>query len=165
MKVVAIVQARMGSTRLPSKVMKEIGGVPMIELLLARLSRAKEVDQIVVATSVDEKNGFLATHVEELGYLCVRGSENDVLQRYLDAAYASKADIVVRVTGDCPLIDPTLVDEVVARFKREQVDYLANNLPPTYSRGSSTFRPSPTLRCEYRSASRTPRRTIAPWLP
>ena len=122
MKVVAIVQARMGSTRLPNKVMKKIGGLPMIELLLARLSRAKEVDQIVVATSIDEKNKPLAAHVEKLGYLCVRGSENDVLQRYLDAAHACNAEVVVRVTGDCPLIAPASVDEVISSFKLQQVD-------------------------------------------
>jgi len=137
-KVVAIVQARMGSTRLPNKVMKPIGGVPMIELLLARLSRAKEVDQIVVATSVDEKNKPLAAHVEKLGYLCVRGSENDVLQRYLVAAHASKADAVVRVTGDCPLIDPELVNEVIARFKSLDVDYVSSISPPTYPDGLDT---------------------------
>jgi glutamate-1-semialdehyde 2,1-aminomutase len=128
----------MGSIRLPNKVMKEIGGVPMIELLLARLSRAKEVDQIVVATSVDEKNKPLAAHVEELGYICVRGSENDVLQRYLDAAHSTKANVVVRVTGDCPLIDPELVDEVIARFKSLDVDYLSNISPPTYPDGLDT---------------------------
>jgi len=137
-KVVAIVQARMGSTRLPNKVMKEIGGVPMIELLLARLSHAKEIDQIVVATSVDPKNQPLVDHVEKLGYLCVRGSENDVLQRYLDAAHVAKADIVVRVTGDCPLIDPALEDEVISSFKMQQVDYLTNTLPPTYPDGLDT---------------------------
>jgi glutamate-1-semialdehyde 2,1-aminomutase len=138
MKVVAIVQARVGSTRLPNKVMKEIGCVPMIELLLSRLSHAKQIDQIVVATSIDSKNQPLAEHVKKLGYDCVRGSENDVLQRYLDAAHASQADIVVRVTGDCPLIDPTLVDEVISRFKLQQVDYLTNTLPPTYPDGLDT---------------------------
>lgn len=135
MKVVAIVQARMGSTRLPNKVMREIGGVPMIELLLARLSRAEKVDQIVVATSIDEKNEPLAAHVERLGYLCVRGSENDVLQRYLDAAHVTKADIVVRVTGDCPLIDPEVVDQCVALFIDSKVDYLSNTNPPTFPDG------------------------------
>lgn len=138
MKVVAIVQARMGSTRLPNKVMKEIGGVPMIELLLARLSRAKEIDQIVVATSVDEKNEPLASHVQKLGYLCIRGSENDVLQRYLDAAHVSNADVVVRVTGDCPLIDPEVVNEVVAHFKNQDIDYVSNTSPPTYPDGLDT---------------------------
>jgi len=135
MKVVAIVQARMGSTRLPNKVMKEIGGVPMIELLLSRLSSAKEIDQIVVATSVDKKNEHLAVHVEKLGYLCVRGSEEDVLQRYLDAAHASNADVVVRVTGDCPLVDPVLVDQCVSRFIESEVDYLDNTNPPTFPDG------------------------------
>ena len=75
MKVVALVQARMGSTRLPNKVMKPIGGVPMIELLLSRLSQAKEVDQIVVATSVDTRNQPLVEHVRKLGYACEQGSE------------------------------------------------------------------------------------------
>jgi glutamate-1-semialdehyde 2,1-aminomutase len=137
-KVVAIVQARMGSSRLPNKVMKLIGGVPMIELLLSRLTLAKELDQIVVATSLDSKNEPLVAHIQKLGYLCIRGSEDDVLQRYLDAAHASNADIVVRVTGDCPVIDPTLVDEAVAQFKLRQVDYLTNTLPPTYPDGLDT---------------------------
>jgi len=135
MKVVAIVQARMGSTRLPNKVMREICGVPMIELLLRRLSSAKTVDQIMVATSVDEKNTPLELHVEKLGYLCVRGSEEDVLQRYLDAAQAAKADVVVRITGDCPLIDPVLVDQCVSRFIDSEVDYLDNTNPPTFPDG------------------------------
>ena len=138
MKVVAIVQARMGSTRLPNKVMKNIGGVPMIELLLARLSRAKEVDQIVVATSVDEKNKPLAAHVEKLGYVCFRGSENDVLRRYLDAANETNADIIVRVTGDCPLIDPEVVDAVVVHFRQRDIDYASNVTPPTYPDGLDT---------------------------
>jgi len=75
MKIVALVQARMGSTRLPNKVMKPVNGVPMIELLLSRLSRAKEVSQIVVATSVDERNRPLVEHVRKLGYACEQGSE------------------------------------------------------------------------------------------
>lgn len=135
MKVVAIVQARMGSTRLPNKVMKKIGGTPMIELLLARLSSAKEVDQIVVATSIKEKDEPLVAHIEKLGYLCVRGSEDDVLQRFVDAAHASKADVVVRVTGDCPLIDPEVVNQIIACFKNLDVDYLSNVSPPTYPDG------------------------------
>ena len=116
MKIIAIVQARMGSTRLPNKVMKEVNGVPMIELLLARLSQSRELDQIVVATSVDEKNIPLVRHVRALGYACEKGSENDVLERYVNAAKAHKADAVVRITGDCPLIDPELVDECIRRF-------------------------------------------------
>ena len=135
MKVVALVQARMGSTRLPNKVMKPIGVVPMIELLLARLSRAKEVDEIVVASSVDERNKPLVEHVRMLGYACEQGSENDVLDRFVQAARAHQADVVVRITGDCPLVDPVLVDEVIRRFKIDGVDYFSNTNPPTYPDG------------------------------
>lgn len=135
MKVVAIIQARMGSTRLPNKVMKPIGGVPMIELLLARLEHAQEIDQIVVATSVDAKNLQLASHVRSLGYSCEQGSENDVLARYVQAAKCHEAGIVVRITGDCPLVDPILVDECVRRFKQSGVDYFSNISPPSYPDG------------------------------
>lgn len=138
MKVVAIVQARMGSTRLPDKVMKPIGGVPMIELLLARLAKSKQIDQIVLATSTDERNTALVEHVQNLGYTCVRGSENDVLDRYLVAAQQAQADVVVRITGDCPLIDPTLVDQVIAQFKAQGVEYLSNIAPASYPDGLDT---------------------------
>lgn len=135
MKIVAIVQARMGSTRLPNKVMKPIGGIPMIELLLQRLSQAKEIDQIVVATSTHERNTPLVEHVQKLGYTCVQGSETDVLERYLLAARKVHADVVIRITGDCPLVDPELVDHVVRQFKSTQVDYLSNTAPASYPDG------------------------------
>jgi glutamate-1-semialdehyde 2,1-aminomutase len=135
MKIVAIVQARMGSTRLPNKVMKPIGGVPMIELLLSRLSRAKELDQIIVATSIDVRNKPLVEHVHKLGYACEQGSENDVLDRFVQAAQKQLADVVVRITGDCPLVDPELVDEVIRSFKVANVDYFSNVAPPTYPDG------------------------------
>ena len=135
MKIVAIVQARMGSTRLPNKVMKPIGGIPIIELLLTRLARAKEVDQIIVATSVDESNLPLVEHIHKLGYTCEQGSENDVLDRYVQAAKKHQADVVVRITGDCPLVDPELVDEVIRSFKAANVDYFSNTNPPTYPDG------------------------------
>jgi glutamate-1-semialdehyde 2,1-aminomutase len=138
MKVVGIVQARMGSTRLPNKVMKPISGVPMIELLLTRLARSKQIDQIVVATTVDERNTPLVEYVGKLGFLCVRGSENDVLDRYLNAARETNANIVVRITGDCPLIDPMLVDQVISQFKSENVDYLSNTIHATYPDGLDT---------------------------
>jgi glutamate-1-semialdehyde 2,1-aminomutase len=135
MKIVAIVQARMGSTRLPNKVMKLIGGAPMIELLLSRLSRARELDQIVVATSMDIRNQPLVEHVQKLGYACEQGSETDVLDRYVQAAKAHQADVVVRITGDCPLVDPELVDEAIRGFKSAGVDYFCNNYPPTFPDG------------------------------
>lgn len=138
MRTVAIVQARMGSTRLPNKVMKPICGVPMIELLLARLARSSEIDEIIIATSDDPRNQPLADHVVALGYRCYRGSENDVLDRFVRAARQAEADVVVRITGDCPLIDPGLVDEVIRGFKAASVDYFSNVSPPTYPDGLDT---------------------------
>ncbi len=135
MKVITLVQARMGSTRLPGKVMRTLGGAPMIEVLLARLARAKELDQIVVATSVDECNRPLVDHVAKLGFACEQGSENDVLDRYVQAARKHGADVVVRITGDCPLVDPDLVDACVRRFRDSGVDYFCNNYPPSYPDG------------------------------
>lgn len=125
----------MGSTRLPNKVMKPIAGVPMIELLLARLARAAEVDEIVVATSEDARNQPLAEHVEGLGYRCCRGSEDDVLARFVAAAGAAGADVVVRITGDCPLVDPALVDAAIRGFRAAGVDYFSNVAPPSYPDG------------------------------
>lgn len=135
MKIVAIVQARMGSTRLPNKVMKPMVGIPMIELLLSRLAHSKELSQIVVATSVDAANDPLALHIAKLGYACEKGSENDVLDRFIQAAKKHQADVVVRITGDCPLVDPDLVDEVIRCFKSANVDYFCNTSPPTYPDG------------------------------
>jgi glutamate-1-semialdehyde 2,1-aminomutase len=135
MRIVALVQARMGSTRLPGKVMKPICGVPLIELLLSRLARSGELSGIVVATSVDERNGPLADHVRKLGYACEEGSERDVLDRFVQAGRAQRADVVVRITGDCPLVDPGLVDECIQRFKSAHVDYFSNVSPPSYPDG------------------------------
>lgn len=138
MKVVAIVQARMGSTRLPDKVMRRILGVPMIELLLTRLAKSCQIDQIILATSTDPRNTPLVEHVQKLGYTCVRGSEDDVLGRYLLAARHAQADVVVRITGDCPLIDPVMVDQAITQFKADGVDYLSNASPATYPDGLDT---------------------------
>ncbi len=138
MKTVAIVQARMGSTRLPNKVMRPICGVPMIGLVLERLSGAKHVDQIVLATSIDPRNQPLADYVRSLGFAVSQGSEHDVLDRYYQAATAHAADVVVRVTGDCPLIDPEVVDAVIQQFLAGGVDYASNVEPPTYPDGLDT---------------------------
>ena len=138
MKIVAIVQARMGSTRFPNKVMRPICGMPMIGLLLERLAKARRCDQIVLATSENPRNEPLAAYVRELGYAVYRGSEDDVLDRYYQAAKESKADAVVRITGDCPLIDSALVDAVIARFLDSGVDYASNVSPPTYPDGLDT---------------------------
>jgi glutamate-1-semialdehyde 2,1-aminomutase len=137
-KIVAIVQARMGSTRFPNKVMQPICGTPMIGLLLERLSQARHIDQIVLATSSDPRNEPLVQYVQRLGFDVYRGSEDDVLDRYYQAAKKARADVVVRITGDCPLIDPELVDAVIGLFEEKDVDYASNTMPPTYPDGLDT---------------------------
>jgi glutamate-1-semialdehyde 2,1-aminomutase len=133
--IVAIVQARLGSTRFPNKVMRRIGGVPMIELLLGRLAKAKRLNKIILATTDSAKDQPLADFVGGLGYEVFRGSEMDVLDRYYQAARPHRPSTVVRITGDCPLLDPELVDDVIAAYLAQSVDYMSNTRPPTYPDG------------------------------
>jgi glutamate-1-semialdehyde 2,1-aminomutase len=134
-KTVAIVQARMGSVRFPEKVMQLIQGAPLIERLLGRLALAKHVHQIVLATSCDPCNERLVEHVRRLGYSVYVGDENDVLDRYYQAAKANEAEVIVRITGDCPLIAPALVDLVVTDLVSKGADYASNIDPATYPDG------------------------------
>src|SRR6266404_2327957 len=135
MKTVVVVQARMGSTRFPNKVLRPVAGVPLIELLLSRLSRAKRVDQIVLATPEDVRNEPLVAHARKLGFAVYQGSEKDVLDRYYHAASVHKPDAVVRITGDCPLVDPALVDALIGDYENGGADYVSNTLAPTYPDG------------------------------
>lgn len=135
MKVVAIVQARLGSVRLPKKVLKPITGKPMIELLLKRLSKSKELSDIVVATSNRTENDELESLIETLDFKCTRGSEHDVLSRFYESAKSCQADVVVRITGDCPLVDPELVDRCVREYIKNDIDYFSNIDPVTYPDG------------------------------
>jgi glutamate-1-semialdehyde 2,1-aminomutase len=137
-KVIAIIQARMGSTRLPGKVLKKINGKALIEFLFQRLSQSKKIDKIILATSENVENDSLANLVEKLGYDVFRGSENDVLGRYYNAAKQYQHKAIVRITGDCPIIDPALVDEVISIYEQEKVDYVSNTNPPTYPDGLDT---------------------------
>ena len=138
MKTAAIVQARMGSTRLPGKVMKTIIGVPMIELLLKRLSKAQTLDSIVVAVSDKPENEPLKDHVQDLGFYVESGDEMDVLNRYFQAANKLGICNIVRICGDCPLIDPYLVDKVVDLFHGGNYDYVSNSRPRSYPKGLDT---------------------------
>jgi len=138
MNVVAIVQARMGSTRLPNKVMLPVNGVPLILILFERLSLAQQIDNILLATSIDTCNTPLAHCVKDAGYGVCRGSENDVLDRFYQAARQANADVVVRITGDCPLIDPKVVDSVIKLYFSQDVDYASNTNPPSYPDGLDT---------------------------
>jgi len=138
MKIVTIVQARMGSSRLPGKVLAPLAGEPMLRRVMIRLESAMSVDQAVVATTVEALDDELAAVCGEWGVEVWRGSEDDVLDRFHDAAAAHGADAIVRVTSDCPFIDPELLDDVVRAYRERQseIDYASNINPRrTYPRG------------------------------
>ncbi|SVD65721.1 uncharacterized protein METZ01_LOCUS418575, partial [marine metagenome] len=136
--ILAIVQARMGSTRLPGKVLKEVNDRPLIEILFHRLSRSKKIDKTILATSDSKENDILAKVVENLGFEVFRGSEVDVLDRYYEAAKPYRPEAVIRITGDCPIIDPKLVDEIIGLYQGNDADYVGNVEPPTYPDGLDT---------------------------
>ena len=127
--VLAIVQARMQSTRLPGKAMKTINGKPLLGCLLERLSLSKLIDKIIIAAPSSNNNDVLCAYAEELGYEVYRGSEADVLERYFEAATKFQGNTIVRLTADCPLIDPALVDEVIRNFEAHpEYDLVATGL-------------------------------------
>ena len=116
MKTVIIVQARMGSSRLPNKVMKIINGKPMIELIVKRLKKSKEANDVVVATSRESENKVLIEHLKKIKTKVFIGKENDVLDRFYRAAKKFKADIIVRITADCPVVDAGFIDDFINIF-------------------------------------------------
>jgi glutamate-1-semialdehyde aminotransferase/spore coat polysaccharide biosynthesis protein SpsF (cytidylyltransferase family) len=136
--VIAIVQARMSSTRLPGKVLADVYGRPMLWRVVSRLGRARLLDKVLVATSENPSDDAIARFCEQEGICCFRGSETDVLDRYYQAARAHRADVVVRITSDCPLIDSVVVDKVVDRFLNGRFDYVSNALRYTYPDGLDT---------------------------
>lgn len=139
-RVVAIIQARMASSRLPGKVLLDIAGQPMLRRVWSRTSRARRVDEVLVATTDDASDDRVADYCSQQAIACTRGSQFDVLDRYYQAARQSRADVVVRVTADCPVIDPALVDDAVdlligkGKSERAGYDFVANRLPPPYHR-------------------------------
>lgn len=135
MKVLCIVQARMGSERLPGKVMREINGKPMISYTLNSLKKSKYIDEIILATSTLGINDPLARYVKSINFNVFRGDENNVLERYKLAADKYQGDVIIRVTGDCPLIDPIIVDHVVTKFLMYDYDYVRLDVPDTFQRG------------------------------
>lgn len=135
MTTIALIQARMGSSRLPGKVLRPLAGKPMIDWVLTRASRARLLDRVVLATTDRPADDALAAHVAALGHAVERGSESDVLDRFARAAAAQQADVVVRITADCPLIDPALIDAVIDLRNRTGADYASNTDPATYPDG------------------------------
>ncbi len=136
MKVIAIVQARMGSTRLPGKVMMDLAGEPMLARVVGRTRRAESVDETVVATTADSADDTIERLCRVRGWSCFRGSSDDVLDRYYRAAQKYEADAVLRVTSDNPLVDPSVINAVVSAYADAKPDCASNDIPPrTYPLG------------------------------
>lgn len=137
MRVVAIIQARMGSTRLPGKVLLDLAGAPVLARVINRCRRAATLDEVVVATTILGGDDAIVDLCQTQNWPSFRGSEDDVLDRYYRAAMNSQTDVVVRITADCPLIDPELIDLTVEKFlEGEACDYASNTLGAmTYPRG------------------------------
>jgi len=137
-KVVAVIQARMGSTRLPGKVLKDLCGDTVLARTVSRARRAVLLTDIVIATTTTLADDAIVLESQRLGCNVFRGSEQDVLDRYYCAAQESKADVVVRITSDCPLIDPEVSDRTIRAFLNGDADYASNVLDRTYPRGLDT---------------------------
>jgi len=133
--VLALIQARMGSTRLPGKVLKPLAGRPVIDHVIERVASATHVDDVMVVTSIDRNNLPLVTRVAEQGVGVFVGSEDDVLDRFWQAVRLTEADTVVRVTADCPIIDPEIIDRVVCLHVERGFDYTSNVDPPSWPDG------------------------------
>jgi spore coat polysaccharide biosynthesis protein SpsF len=129
-RIGTIIQARMSSTRFPEKVLADLCGQPMLGVLLQRIQASKLAGPIVVATSTDSRDDRIASFCADSGVDSFRGSLDDVLDRYYQAAKAYSFDIVVRITADCPLVDPTVIDTVIKKMLDNELDYLTTSAPP-----------------------------------
>jgi len=161
-----IVQARMGSTRLPGKVLMTLGGRTVLEHVLRRCLAIAEADTVVCATTDRAADDAVATEAERLGAAVFRGDEADVLGRYLGAAREAGVDEILRVTSDCPLIDPELCGAVIALRRAEGVDYAANNMPPTWPHGldCEAFTTAALARADAEAGAPADREHVTPWL-
>jgi spore coat polysaccharide biosynthesis protein SpsF len=133
-KIVAIIQGRMSSSRLPGKILADIAGQPMLTRVYTRTSRAQTLDEVIFATTTDASDDPVAEYCDFSGIPFTRGSLFDVLDRYYQAAKQAKADVVVRITADCPVIDPDLIDDVVKAVTADKFDFACNRLPPPFQR-------------------------------
>jgi spore coat polysaccharide biosynthesis protein SpsF len=127
--VIGIIQARMGSTRFEGKVLKEVNGIPLLRYQIDRLRKSRLLDKIVVATTTLDKDAVIEDFCKKNGVECFKGSEKDVLDRYYQCAKKYGAETVVRLTADCPLSDPVVVDNVITLFKNTKADFAANTVP------------------------------------
>jgi spore coat polysaccharide biosynthesis protein SpsF len=165
-RTVALIQARMSSTRFPGKVLEPLAGKPSIVYMVERAGRAKSLDAVVVVTSTDASDDPLAAALAAHGVACFRGDLHDVLARYHAAAEQCGAATVVRLTGDCPLIDPTLIDTVVAARVANGADYASNVDPPTFPDGFDIecFSIEALRRAFAEASAPAEREHVTPWM-
>ena len=135
LKIVASIEARMTSSRLPGKVLMQADGKPLLQHMVERIRKAKLVDEIVVATTINDSDSPIVELCNQLGIKVFRGSEDDVLQRVLDAHQSLNSDVIVELTGDCPLIDPEVIDQVVQEYLNSDIDYVSNAHVRSYPDG------------------------------
>jgi len=133
-RVVAIIQGRMDSSRLPGKILADIAGQPMLTRVYTRTSRAQTLDAVTFATTADSSDDPVAEYCDLSGIPFTRGRQFDVLDRYYQTAKHAKADVIVRITADCPVIDPGLIDDVVNTLLEDDYDFVCNRLPPPWHR-------------------------------
>lgn len=138
MKIIATIEARMTSSRLPGKVLMQAGGKPMLEHLVNRLRKVPSLDEIVLATTVNATDDVLVEFAKKQGITFYRGSENDVMSRVIGAAESVGADVIVEITGDCPVIDPMLIEQAIRIFMANRADYVNNVEVPGYPGGMDT---------------------------
>ena len=165
-QIAVILQARSVSSRLPGKVLANLGGRPLIAFLIERLQRCDAIDHILLATTDLAADDSLTALAESLGISVIRGPERDVLARFALAAESTPATTLVRVTGDCPLVDPDLLATVIDEFNRQSVDYLSNCVPPSYPDGLDleVFTREVLLRAQAECTSSEQREHVTPWM-
>lgn len=166
-KIVVIIQARMGSTRLPGKVLMQLHGKSVLQHVVERVQRSKFKTEIIIATTSLQRDNVIVDEAKRIGVSEFRGSEDDVLSRYFEAAQSVKADIIVRITSDCPVIDWVLLDDMLEKFfDNPQIEYLSNTVDRTYPRGLDveifSFK---TLEKAYKESTQKPdREHVTPYI-
>jgi len=165
-RTAVVVQARMGSTRLPGKVLMDLAGRTVLDHVLSRCQAIPGVDAVICATTVKPDDDPVAAEAERLGASVFRGDEADVLGRYLGAARSAEADVVLRVTSDCPLIDPEVCRAVLDLRAREDADYAANNTPPSWPHGldCEAFTVAALAKADAETDEPYDREHVTPWL-
>jgi spore coat polysaccharide biosynthesis protein SpsF len=165
-KTVALVQARMSSSRFPGKVLEDLAGLPLIVFMVERVRHARTLDEVVVVTSTDASDDPLEQALARRRIACFRGDLHDVLARYAAAAAREQASEIVRLTGDCPLIDPSIVDQVVTARRQAGADYASNIDPPTYPDGLDVevFTGAALARAHNEARLPSEREHVTPWM-